>query len=75
MNTVTVFTQEIKIGDRFLYNGKKNFLSEVVDILDCRSRKTGEITGQLYIAKSVNGLSTNTFDVCKVTIQRYRVNI
>lgn len=72
--TVKVFNNEIKVGDKFLYNGKKNFLSEVVDILDCRSRVTGEIVSVQYIAKSISGLSTNRFDVSKVGIVRNRVD-
>lgn len=70
--SVITFNQEINIGDKFYYNGKKNFLSEIVDILDCHSRKSGEITGQIYIAKAIGGLSTNSFEVGKVGIIRNR---
>lgn len=68
------FKTTVEIGDRFHYNGSKYKLSEIVDILDCYSRKTGELTGQIYLAKLVNGLSTNTFDVAKSTVVRHRAD-
>lgn len=78
MNTQTQQTKEfsnvISIGDKFLFNGKKNFLCEVVDIIDCHSRAKGEITGQMYLAKEINGLTTNTFDVAKSTIVRHKIS-
>ena len=66
------FKTTVEIGDKFYYNGSKHKLSEIVDILDCHSRKHGTVTGQIYLAKLVNGLSTNTFDVAKSTVVRYR---
>ncbi len=73
--TQLAFNTEIKIGDKFLYNGKKNFLSEVVDILECTaiSAATGAITTSTkYMAQDRMGLSTNLFEVSKSTIVRFR---
>jgi hypothetical protein len=66
------FNSEVQIGDKFYYNGKKNFLSEVVDILECKSTVTGEIVKTIYMAKGLSSFSTNQFDVPKAGIVRNR---
>ena len=69
----TIKIRNVSIGDKFHYNGKKNLLSEVVDILECRSLRTGQITGHVCIAKPLTGMATNTFDVSFTTVVRFRV--
>ena len=49
----------------------KHIVAEVVDILECKSLKTGEITGHICIARNVNGLATNTYEVSFTTVLRF----
>ena len=67
-----IINNTITIGDKFLYNGKKPAI--VTDIIKCWSTLNNEWSGFIYLAKEINGLSTNTFEVSKVTIVRYRID-
>jgi hypothetical protein len=62
----------IAIGAKFNGIGKvkKNDIYEVVEILNCYSQKDGRFVRSIYIAKGINTLATNDFEVCKTTIIR-----
>lgn len=72
MEQIKVFKQEIKIGDKFMYN--RHTKAEIVDIFKTYSTATGERGNDIFIAKGINSLSTNTFEVCKVTVIRNRID-
>lgn len=64
----------VTIGDRFHPHGKgKIIVAEVVDILECKSLKTGAITGHICLAQNMNGLATNTYDVSFTTVLRFKI--
>ncbi len=66
------FNTEVNIGDEFYYQNKHKAV--VVDIIKHWSTLTNGWTGHVtHMAKLVNGLSTNTFDVAKATIVRNRI--
>lgn len=71
MENITI--KGVSIGDKFLKDGKKCFLAEIVDILEYKSLLTGEVTGYVPIAKLINGLATNTFDVPFSMVLRWKV--
>lgn len=71
-NKITI--RNVSVGDRFYNNGKKNFLSEVVDIIEQKSLVTKEIIGYIPIAKLVDGLATNKFETTFAGVVRYRVD-
>lgn len=60
----------MKIGDRFM---KGKLKAEVVDIIKCWSTKHQEWTGEIYIAKLIDGLTTNSWEVSKATVVRWRI--
>ena len=64
----------VKIGDLFLERGSKNLKCKVVDILECKSIKTGEVVKYICIAEPVGQLATNQFETPFATVQRYKVN-
>lgn len=70
MNTII---KGVKIGDMFHPNNSKNTVAEVVDIIECKSLKTGEITGHMCIARNMTGFATNTFDVSFASVIRFKV--
>jgi hypothetical protein len=63
----------VKIGDHFRPNNSKHIVAEVVDILECKSLKTGEVTGYMCIARNITGLATNTFEVSFTSVKRFKV--
>jgi hypothetical protein len=66
----------ISIGTKFKGIGKvrKNDVYEVVEILNCYSQKSEKYVKSIYIAKGINTLATNEFEVCKTTILRGIIN-
>ena len=67
-----IFDNNVSIGDKFHYG--KHHEAIVVDILKHWSTKDNDWTGNVtYMAKLINGLSTNTFDVPKASIVRGRI--
>ena len=69
-----IIIKGVSIGDIFLNRGSKNFKSTVVDILECKSTKTGEVVNYICIAEPIGQISTNQFEVPFATVQRYKVN-
>ncbi len=66
------FNKTIKIGDKFIYG--KNTLCEVVDIVKTFSTARKEWNEEvIYLAKGINTIARNSFDVSKTTIIRNRV--
>lgn len=66
------FDANVKIGDKFMYG--KNILCEVVDIVKTFSTARNEWNeGIIYLARGINTMAKNTFDVSKTTIIRNRV--
>jgi hypothetical protein len=61
----------VKIGDKFM-QGKSN-VCEVIDFYEIISLKTGSLVGHQCIAKNLNGLSHNPFQVPFSTVIRNRV--
>lgn len=71
MSTIE-FNKTIKIGDKFIYG--KNTLCEVVDIVKTFSTARKEWNEEvIYLAKGINTIARNSFDVSKTTIIRNRV--
>jgi hypothetical protein len=66
----------ISIGTKFKGIGKvrKNDVYEVVEILNCYSQQSEKYVKSIYIAKGINTLATNEFEVCKTTILRGIIN-
>lgn len=58
----------VEIGDKFRWG--KHLMAEVVDILECRSSVNGEILRHICIARPLNGLANNNFDVPFSTVVR-----
>lgn len=68
------FDNNIKIGDRFYKTPNQILICEVTDIVKTFSTARNEWNEDvIYLAKLVNGLATNTFDVAKATIVRNRI--
>lgn len=67
LNTINGVT----IGDKFK-EGRHN-KAEVVDILEKRSLKTGEIVGYECLARMITGMATNTYPVPFSTVVRNRL--
>ena len=68
------FNNNIQIGDQFYKTPKKHILCEVTDIVKQFSTAKNEWVGIRYIAKGINCMATNEFEVCKVTIVRNRLS-
>ena len=64
---------EIRIGDIFTNQGKHPKKHEVVDIIKQFSTARNEWCGVKYIAKGIDTLASNTFEVSKTTILRGKV--
>lgn len=72
MGDLTAFDTNVKIGDEFQYS--KHHKAVVVDIIKHWSTADNDWTGRVtYMAKLIDGLATNTFDVAKATIVRNRL--
>jgi len=61
----------VKIGDKFKL--EKTKIAKVVDFYIITSLKTGEIVKYACIAKLVNGLATNEFEVPFASVVRNRI--
>lgn len=69
---MTKFNNNVNIGDKFIKG--RNIQCVVVDIVKAFSTARNEWNeGVIYLAKQINGLATNTFDVSKATIVRGRI--
>lgn len=64
----------VTIGDRFyiMEDRKSGLVYEVVDFWEIRSVTTGEIVGRKCMAKGLNTLATNEFEVPFATVIRNR---
>lgn len=72
MNTLP---ENVKIGDKFYpIRGSKNNLSEVVDFYEVRSMQSNEIIKYICMAKGINALATNLFEVPFSTVVRNKAN-
>lgn len=63
--------KNVSIGDQFTQG--KHQLFEVVDFIEKKSLVTGQVVGHICMAKSIRGLSTNTFEVPFATVARNRI--
>ena len=67
------FNNDIQIGDEFYSTPKKKILNEVVDIVKTFSTAKNQWNEKvIFVAKGINTLATNTFEVSKATIVRNR---
>lgn len=65
--------KNVTIGDRFRPNNSKHLIAEVVDFVECRSMKTGDVTGTICVAKLVNGIAKNSFETPFASVVRWRI--
>jgi len=64
---------EVKIGDKFYMGGKLSKLCEVVDIVKQFSTARQEwCERDIIIARGITTLATNSFEVAKSTVIRFR---
>lgn len=61
----------VTIGDKFKTG--KNIVSQVVDFIEKKSMVTGEIVGYICIAKGVDTVAVNTFEVPFATVMRNKI--
>jgi hypothetical protein len=66
-----MITQGVKIGD--VFSEGKHRISEVVDILEKRSTRTGEVVGYECIAKSVRCIAHNEYPVPFIRVAKNRI--
>ena len=70
----TVFNNEVNIGDKFNYSYKLNRPAIIIDILRLYSLAENKyLDNVIYVAKLIDGLSTNSFEVSKATVVRNRI--
>ena len=62
----------VKIGDKFRQG--KNLTAVVVDFYDVISVTSGELIKNICVAKLVDGLANNTFEVPFATVMRNKIN-
>jgi hypothetical protein len=60
----------VAIGDKFK---KGNITNEVVDFYELKSLKTGAIIGYNCMAKGVDTISGNVFEVPFATVIRFKI--
>ena len=61
----------VSIGDKFIHG--KNIKCEVVDFIGLYSISKGVLVGHQCIAKGIDTMSTNTFEVPFATVVRGRI--
>lgn len=66
--------RNVTIGDKFKPNNK-HLIAEVVDFVETKSLVRNEVTGHICMAKLVNGIATNSFEVAFATVIRNKVNV
>ena len=64
--------KHVTIGDKFKQGTHLTF--EVVDFLEQTSLVSGNVTGHICIARGVDTLAKNTFEVPFSTVQRHRMS-
>lgn len=64
----------VKIGDRFTEKTGSKIILEVVDFLELRSLTDPDYVSHRCIAKCINGLANNRFEVPFSSVIRRKIN-